>query len=33
MTGFTTTVATSSEDAKVKLSQQKPDLIVMDVVL
>jgi DNA-binding response OmpR family regulator len=31
--GFTTIVATSSEDAKVKLSQQKPDLIVMDVVL
>lgn len=31
--GFTTIVATSSEDAKVKLAQQKPDLIVMDVVL
>jgi DNA-binding response OmpR family regulator len=31
--GFTTVVATSSEDAKVKLAQQKPDLIVMDVVL
>jgi two-component system, chemotaxis family, response regulator PixH len=31
--GFTTSVATSSEDAKVKLSQEKPDVIVMDVVL
>lgn len=31
--GFTTSVATSSEDAKIKLSQQKPDLIVLDVVL
>jgi len=31
--GFATIRAISSEDAKVKLSQQKPDLIVLDVVL
>lgn len=31
--GFTTSVANSSEDAKIKISQQKPDLIVLDVVL
>jgi two-component system, chemotaxis family, response regulator PixH len=31
--GFTTVLAKSSEDAKAILNQQKPDLIVMDVVL
>ena len=31
--GFQTIAVTSSEDAKVKLSQQKPDEIVLDVVL
>jgi two-component system, chemotaxis family, response regulator PixH len=31
--GFDTVEAISSEDAKVKLSQRKPDLIILDVVL
>jgi len=31
--GFTTITATSSEDAKTKLSSQKPDVIILDVVL
>lgn len=31
--GFTTIAVTSSEDARVKISQQKPDAIVLDVVL
>jgi two-component system, chemotaxis family, response regulator PixH len=31
--GFETVRATSSEDAKVKLSQNRPDLILLDVVL
>jgi DNA-binding response OmpR family regulator len=31
--GFEVLQATSSEDAKVKLNQRKPDLIVLDVVL
>lgn len=31
--GFEIIQAVSSEDAKVKLSQRKPDLIVLDVVL
>jgi two-component system, chemotaxis family, response regulator PixH len=31
--GFNTVTAYSSEDAKVKISQQKPDAIVLDIVL
>jgi two-component system, chemotaxis family, response regulator PixH len=31
--GFSITQVGSSEEAKVKLSQQKPDLIILDVVL
>ncbi|MCA1904585.1 MAG: two-component system response regulator [Cyanobacteria bacterium M5B4] len=31
--GYDVIVATSSEDAKVKLAQQKPNLMVLDVVL
>jgi two-component system, chemotaxis family, response regulator PixH len=31
--GFRTVTAYSSEDAKVKISQQKPDAIVLDIVL
>jgi DNA-binding response OmpR family regulator len=31
--GYTVQVSTSSEDAKLKITQQKPDLIVLDVVL
>ncbi len=31
--GFATITANSSEDAKVKISQQKPDAIVLDIVL
>lgn len=31
--GFTTISATSSEDAMTKLSSQKPDVIILDVVL
>ncbi|MGB8700064.1 MAG: response regulator [Thermosynechococcaceae cyanobacterium] len=31
--GFEIIQATSSEEAKVKLSQRKPDLIILDVVL
>lgn len=31
--GFTTIAVTSSEDAKLKINQQKPDAIVLDVVL
>jgi len=31
--GFTTITAASSEEAKVKLSSQKPDVIILDVVL
>ncbi len=31
--GFTTITATSSEDAKIKLSSHKPDVIILDVVL
>jgi two-component system, chemotaxis family, response regulator PixH len=31
--GFNIIQAASSEDAKIKLGQQKPDLIVLDVVL
>lgn len=31
--GFTAIAVTSSEDAKVKIGQQKPDAIVLDVVL
>jgi two-component system, chemotaxis family, response regulator PixH len=31
--GFVTIRAVSSEDAKTKLSEQKPDLIILDVVL
>jgi two-component system, chemotaxis family, response regulator PixH len=31
--GFSTVTAYSSEDAKVKISQQKPDAIVLDIVL
>jgi Response regulators consisting of a CheY-like receiver domain and a winged-helix DNA-binding domain len=31
--GYTVQVATSGEDAKLKIAQQKPNLIVLDVVL
>jgi two-component system, chemotaxis family, response regulator PixH len=31
--GYNTVLADSSEDARVKLTQQKPDAIVLDVVL
>lgn len=31
--GFSTIAVTSSEDAKIKIAQQKPDAIVLDVVL
>lgn len=31
--GFSTIAVTSSEDARIKISQQKPDAIVLDVVL
>ncbi|MCU0571149.1 MAG: response regulator [Oculatellaceae cyanobacterium Prado106] len=31
--GFSTIAVTSSEDAKLKIDQQKPDAIVLDVVL
>lgn len=31
--GYTVIVATSSEEAKTKLAQQKPNLLVLDVVL
>jgi chemotaxis family two-component system response regulator PixH len=31
--GYTVQIATSSEDAKQKIAQQKPNLIVMDIVL
>lgn len=31
--GYSVILATSSEDAKVKLAQQKPSLMVLDVVL
>ncbi|OLP16310.1 two-component system response regulator [Leptolyngbya sp. 'hensonii'] len=31
--GFNTIAVTSSEDARIKLNQQKPDLVILDVVL
>ncbi|MFN3360645.1 MAG: response regulator transcription factor [Pseudanabaenaceae cyanobacterium] len=31
--GYTVIIATSSEDAKSKLAQQKPNLLILDVVL
>jgi DNA-binding response OmpR family regulator len=31
--GFSTVKASTSEEAKVKISQQKPDLILLDIVL